>query len=385
MSRIQIDPVRIMVVGDGMADLPMAALAGKTPLQHLHAPHMAQLAGQSGVGMVRTIPEGFPAGTETAMPLITGYDTTVLTGRGGVEAAGMGIDLRPGQFAMRANLVRLDDNDTLIEACPELGDEEGRALGTLLRGDSEMSALLARCGWILYPQPGFRQLITGDGAPPAGMTPPHNVTGDRLDNHMCGGEAVAAIMKRGRVLLRSRGLGVWPWGAGAVPHYEPFLERYGLRGMVVSAVPMVRGMGILAGMEAPIVPGATGSLGTDWRAKVDTVLEAVRVGYMFVMLHIEAPDDCSHALNLPAKLQAIQMVDDAIGLLMEGLRGHTYRILLLPDHITSTDSGKHDDGPVPWCVFDSRLPVGQAKPFVEHFDLLPADFSTPMLTLLERK
>ena len=383
MTREQTTPLCIMIIGDGMADAPLQALGGLTPLQHGSYPHMARLAGQFGVRLARTIPDGYPAGTETAMPLITGYDTDVLTGRGPVEAAGMGIVLPPGQFAMRANLVHLDDADMLREACPELSDAEGLAAGNWLAADAEIRDILTRAGWTLHPQPGFRQLITGTGTPPTGMTPPHQVSGVALSDYFPENPTVAALMRRGRALLRSDGLGVWPWGAGVVPHYEAFEIKYGRRGAVVSAVPMVRGMARLAGMDTPDVPGATGTLHTNWQGKVDAVLAAARAGYGFVMLHVEAPDDCSHAKSLSGKQQAIGRLDEAIGLIMEGLAGQTYRMALLPDHITETETGKHGAQPIPWCVYDSRLPDGSPSPFAER-DGVPAEhYSAPLRALLE--
>ena len=375
-------PVCIMVIGDGMADLPMAALSGKTPLQQGTYPHMARMAGQSGVRAVQTIPEGYPAGTETAMPLITGYDTDVLTGRGPVEAAGMGVVLPSGQFAMRANLVRLDEADILVEACPELEDAEGLAVGRRLAEDAEIQSILTRAGWTLHPQPGFRQLITGTGVPPSGMTPPHNVSGAKLSDHFPENETVAAFMRRCRTLLQADGLGTWPWGAGVVPHYEPFEKKYGRCGAVISAVPVVRGMARLAGLDTPDVPGATGTLHTNWQGKVDATLQAVRDGYGFIMLHVEAPDDCSHALNLEGKQQSITRLDEAIGLLFEGLTGRDFRMALMPDHVTVTETGRHGDQPVPWCVYDSRLPEGQPLSFAECAGLLVEHYSTPLRTLL---
>lgn len=376
------DCLRLMVVGDGMADLPMETLGGLTPLKYHAYPQMAELAGQGGVRRVQTIPDGFPAGTETAMPLITGYNTSVLTGRGPVEAAGMGISLSAGQWAMRGNLVRLDGGGRLTEACPELSAEEGLAAGRRLMADAAFSALVRDAGWRFHPQPGFRQLITGDGTPPGGMTPPHNVQGGRMEEYRPGGTA-GALMDRARDLFRDGGFGLWPWGAGAVPVYEPFEKKFGLRGAVISAVPVVKGMARLAGMDAPDIPGATGTLDTDWRAKADAVLREADT-HDFVMLHIEAPDDCSHALDLEGKLRAIAMVDEAVARLRDGLAGRPYRLLLLPDHITSAETGRHDAGPVPWCVFDSRRPPGTPVPFAET-DAGPVDgWDVPIRTLLAR-
>ncbi len=383
MTRESSSPLYLMIVGDGMADAPLKELDGRTPLQHGVYPNMARLAGQSGVRMVRTIPEGFPAGTETAMPLITGYGTDVLTGRGPVEAAGMGVVLPPGQFAMRANLVRLDDDGLLREACPELSDSEGLDAGRRLSSDGEIRELLDKAGWKLHPQPGFRQLITGAGTPPAGPPPPHQVSGVKLSDHLPEHGTVAALMRRGRELLRADGLGVWPWGAGVVPNYEPFAVKYGQRGAVISAVPMVRGMASLAGLATPDVPGATGTLRTNWRGKADAVLAAARADYGFVMLHVEAPDDCSHALNLEGKIHSIKRLDEVIGWIIEGLEERDCRIALLPDHVTDTETGKHGSQPVPWCVYDSRMPDGIPALFGERDDIPAEHFSAPLRTLLE--
>jgi 2,3-bisphosphoglycerate-independent phosphoglycerate mutase len=368
-----------MVVADGMADTPLAELGGLTPLRYRPRPQMAELAGQGGLFRVRTIPSGFSAGTETAMPLITGYDTSVLTGRGPVEAAGMGIALPAGQFAMRANLVRMAEDGTLTEACPDLSDEEGLAAGRLLAADAALAGELARVGWTFHPQPGFRQMITGPLPPPAGMTPPHNVQGDGIDGHWPT-DALAPVVRRARALLRERGMALWPWGPGAWPHYEPFADKFGLHGAVISAVPVVRGMALLAGLEAPVVPGATGTLETDWRAKVDAALAAA-ARVPFVMLHLEAPDDCSHARSVEAELRAIAMIDEALARLRAGVGG-PYRLLLLPDHVTSTETGRHGAEPVPWCVYDSERPAGIPTPFVEIDEgpVFAADI--PLRTLL---
>jgi 2,3-bisphosphoglycerate-independent phosphoglycerate mutase len=368
-----------MVVADGMADTPLAELGGLTPLQYRPQPRMAALAGQGGLFRVRTIPDGFAAGTETAMPLITGYDTSVLTGRGPVEASGMGIVLPAGQFAMRANLVRVAQDGTLTEACPDLSDEEGLAAGRLLAADAALTGELARIGWTFHPQPGFRQMITGPMPPPAGMTPPHNVQGDVIDDHWPA-DALAPVVRRARALLRERGMALWPWGPGAWPRYEPFADKFGLCGAVISAVPVVRGMALLAGLEAPAVPGATGTLETDWRAKVDAaLLAAARVP--FVMLHLEAPDDCSHARNVESELKAIAMVDEALTRLCAGAE-RPYRLLLLPDHVTSTETGRHGAEPVPWCVYDSEQPPGAPTPFVEIDEGPAAAPDVPLRTLL---
>jgi len=372
-----------MIVGDGMADTPLAALGGKTPLQSVRYPHMARLAGQSGVRMASTTPEGFPAGTETAMPLLIGYGTEVLTGRGPVEAAGMGVVLPAGQFAMRVNLVRMDAHDALTEACPELSDAEGLAAGNKLAADGEIQDILGKVGWTLHPQPDFRQLVTGPGeSVPDGMTPPHQVLGAALSQYLPAHDTVAAFMRRGRGVLRGDGLGAWPWGAGLVPRYEPFAAKYGRRGAVISAVPVVRGMARLAGMDAPEVPGATGTLHTNWRGKADAVLAAALAGYGFVMLHVEAPDDCSHALDLQGKQQAIALLDEAIGWLRQGLAGHPYRMVLLPDHVTSTDTGRHGAQPVPWCVFDSRSPEGCPTRYAERGDVPVEPYTAPLRVLL---
>ena len=378
-------PLFVFVVGDGMADVPNTALGGKTPLMSARCPRMDVLAGQSGVRMARTIPEGLPAGTETAMPLIAGYGTDVLTGRGPMEAAGMGVVLPAGQFAMRVNIVRMDTDDILLEACPELSDDEGFEAARLLAEDAMVRGILGDKGWVLHPQPGFRQLMTGPGeTAPTGMTPPHQVSGSPMSMFIPDDATVAGFMRRGRDLLLKRGQGVWPWGAGVVPRYEPFSDKYGVSGAVISAVPVVRGLARLAGMSTPDVPGATGTLHTNWKGKADAVLSAAAAGFGFIMLHAEAPDDCSHARDLKGKIMAIEMLDETIGRVVDGLNASAteYRMALISDHVTDTLTGCHGTQPVPWCVFDSRMPAGEPAQFAEAYRAKAEHYSAPLRELL---
>ncbi len=386
---------RILFIADGMADDALEALAGKTPLQTAPQDALAVLAGQSGVPMVDTSPAGFSPGTETAIPLILGYDNSVLTGRGPVEAAGMGIPLTTDQFAMRVNLLLLDESGCVMEACPPLTDEEGLSLADLLLADEAFTLLLSGQDWTLHRQPGFRQLMTGakNNLPPA-MTPPHNVVGETMDKHLPD-HPMAELMRRARVVFRnaapdgdpilgralSKANAIWPWGAGVVPDYQTFSEKFGARGIAITAVPVVRGMAALCGLAAPVIPGATGLLNTDWNAKIDAALQAYRDGFDFICIHLEAPDDCGHAMDLNGKLASIAMVDNMCNRLLAEFP-RPFRLLLLPDHVTSTQTGKHGGAPVPWCLFDTRMPEGPSARFEENAEL-PVSADTPILRLFQ--
>ncbi len=377
-------PLYIMFIADGCADLPMERLGGRTPLQVVPQRQMARLAGQSGVGMANTTPEGFAPGTETAIPLILGYDPSVLTGRGPTEAAGMGVPLAPGQFAMRCNLLRLDQNDAVLEACPELTDAQTDAVVDALLSDNTFCGLLSKLGWTFHRQKGFRQLITGDAATiPPTMAAPHNVMGQPMENFLPD-HPLAELMRRGREILRAfpGANAIWPWGAGVVPDYAPFAARFG-RGLAVSAVPVVRGIARLAGMDAPEIPGTTGTLHTNWRAKVKAVLEAAESGYEFVLLHLEAPDDCSHALNLEDEMASLCLQDEVCEALVQALGDRPFRLLLISDHVTSTDTGRHGAEPVPYCIFDSRLPDGVLSRF-EETDAPVVHWDVPIRSLFEK-
>jgi 2,3-bisphosphoglycerate-independent phosphoglycerate mutase len=372
----------LFIIGDGMADRTVDALNGRTPLQAAFTPTLDRLAGQH-MGQVQSIPEGYSAGTETAIPILLGYGTEVLTGRGAVEAAGMGLAMQDGQCALRMNLIKVNNDGRLTDACPDLRSGEGMRLGHLLQDNAAFASFLRRHNIVLHVQDSFRQLLTGDGSPPKTALPPHNMIGQALSDCLPD-SCLRELMQIGAECLKSEKAAnaVWPWGGGRMPQYQPFFEKTGLRAAVVTAVPMVKGLARLCRMEAIDVPGATGTLRTNWRGKAAAVAHALRGDFDFVLLHIEAPDDCSHALDIKGKIDAIEMVDAAAALIMENLSDMPLRILVCSDHLTLAENGRHTADPTPYCIYDTS---GPAKPgsFAEGQGAVTAGHK-PISLLLQR-
>ncbi len=372
----------LMIIGDGMADAPVRALDGRTPLQAALTPTLDKLAGQR-IGSARSIPDGQSAGTETAIPILMGYGVEVLTGRGPVEAAGLGVAMQPGQWAMRLNLVTFNDNDKLLNACPELTSQQALAAADALLADKRFAALLAEHDVVLHRQDTFRQLLIGNHAPPSSLpTPPHNVIGASLAKSLPSDAFVKALMTLGRAVLRDLpdANGVWPWGCGVMPQYEIFASRFGKSGACVTAVPMVSGLARLCGLDVIDVPGATGTLHTHWRAKAAATVRAFD-DHDFVLLHIEAPDDCSHAMNLADKLAAIELVDAAAAAVLDGMADKHLRVLLCSDHYTCVETGQHAADPTPYSIWDSAGSPAAGQ-FREQQGTV-VDGATPLSQLME--
>jgi 2,3-bisphosphoglycerate-independent phosphoglycerate mutase len=278
----------------------------------------------------------------------------------------MGVTLQSGQWAMRMNLVTLDERGTLTNACPDLDEAGVLARTRMLLTDSVFAGLLNRNGITLHPHASFRQMLTGGGTLPPCPVPPHNVTGSAMQSCIPCDGFYDVLMNAGRNALRHFGTAnaVWPWGCGTAPEYQSFTGKYGLRGACVSAVPMVQGLARLCGMDAIYVPGATGTLHTNWRGKAAACVDAFRQND-FVLLHIEAPDDCSHALDVGGKVRAIEIIDAAVYAVLKAMGGAHLRVLLCSDHYTLAATGRHDPTPAPYCVWDSRDTGGIGGIFVE--------------------
>ena len=335
-----------------MADHPLPVLRGKTPLQAAHTPTLDKLASQH-IGQANTTPSGFSPGTENAIPLLLGYDISVLTGRGPVEAAGMGIALQQGQWAMRMNLVTLDNDDILRDACPEPAAETIAQSMDILLHDAAFNAVLTAHNVQLYKQPTFRQMLVGSATQPtAKPTPPHNVLGAKYADHLTDDPFISQLMQAARKPLSRLPFcnAVWPWGCGVVPNFENFQTRYGLRGACIASVPVLHGISRLCGLD--VIEHATHGHAPEKAQLTTKTFEA----YDFVLLHIETPDDCSHAMDLDGKIAAIQAVDNLAKTILDGMSDSHLRILLCSDHYTCVTNGQHDSTPTPYCVWDSTTP-----------------------------
>ncbi|NLZ39561.1 MAG: cofactor-independent phosphoglycerate mutase [Firmicutes bacterium] len=372
----------VVVLGDGMADYPVPELGDKTPLQVAHKPHIDTLVRQGQLGLVKTVPDGFDPGSDTANLSILGYDPQLYyTGRSPLEAASMGIKLREGDLAFRCNLVTLSDDEPyedkimLDHSADEISSAEARKLLEAVKNilpSQEMS---------LYPGVGYRHLLVWHNAPTSWeLTAPHDILDQCVSNYLPRGPQGAvllAFMKQSVTVLKdhpvnlerkNRGLrpanSVWIWGEGTKPQLPAFSDKYGLRGAVISAVDLIKGLGVCAGLEVLEVEGATGNINTNFRGKTEAALSALRNGLDFLYLHLEAPDECGHHQDRENKIRSIELIDEqVIKPLISGLEAlnEPYRLLFLPDHATPLALRTHTADPVPFLLFDSTKPSGSGQ------------------------
>lgn len=358
----------IVLLGDGMSDEPMQELGGKTPLQAARTPHMDTMARRGRLGLARTVPDGYPPGSDVANLSVFGYDPrTCYTGRSPLEAASMGVELGPTDVAFRVNLVNLaPTRGTLV-----MNDYSAGHISTV-DGRELIEAIQHEMGtdeFQFYPGVGYRHLMVWRNGK-SGMTvvPPHDISGQSILEHLPKGEGadrLIELMNSSQLVLNNhpqyrRRLGegkvpansIWLWGHGKAPRMASFREKFGLTGAVISAVDLVRGIGICAGLDVIRVEGATGYIDTNYEGKVAAALEALE-SHDYVYLHVEAPDEAGHGGNLEHKMKAIEDFDArVVGPIMAGMkRFGSYRILCTPDHPTPLRLKTHTDDPVPFILF----------------------------------
>jgi len=360
----------IILVGDGMADYPLEELAGKTPLEAASTPNMDRIA-SCHIGLVRTIPTGMGPGSDVANLSLLGYNPALyLTGRSPLEAASMGISLKKNQVAFRMNLVTLEhrSEDRIIMISHSSGDistpESARIVKDLKKG-------LKIPGINIYPGVAYRHLLVWKNGPEDAATiPPHDV----LDQDMSGYlnrdsiDPVPAMIRKSWPLLkdhpvnlkrRQEGLNeansIWLWGQGKAPAIPLFKDIYGLDGGVISAVDLIKGIGVYTGFRPIYVEGATGYLDTNYRGKAEGALEGIE-DLDLVFLHVEAPDEASHNGSFEEKIRAIESFDrDVVGVVLEGMtKFDDYRVMVVSDHFTPIVKKTHTDDPAPFAWADGN-------------------------------
>jgi 2,3-bisphosphoglycerate-independent phosphoglycerate mutase len=371
----------VILVGDGMGDYPLAELGGKTPLEAAATPNLDLLAGKGELGLVRTIPPGMEPGSDIANLAIMGYDPARYhTGRAPLEAAALGVALGPGEVAFRCNLVTLrrEAAGVFMEdyAAGHIGSDEARELIQALE------AALGQDGRHFYPGVSYRHLLVWTQGQAGWRTyPPHDWTGKEVGHLMAPGEAAPLwdliraswpvlqdqeVNRRRVAAGKKPATSIWLWGQGQPPQIPTLKERFGLRGAVISAVDLIRGIGKYAGLQPIPVPGATGFLDTNYAGKVKAALEALG-GLDLVFVHVEAPDEAGHSGELKLKLQAIEDFDArVVGPLLHGLAAlGDHRVLVLCDHLTPISVRTHTPEPVPYILYDSRSSANQSRPYSE--------------------
>lgn len=353
----------LVLVPDGCADEPLAALGGRTPLEVARLPRLAALAKRGEVGRAAVIPAGLPPGSDVGNMAILGYDPAEYhTGRAPIEAAAMGVELGPDEVAYRCNLVTIDDAGTMVDfAAGHLSSEQSHPIVAAL--DAALGR--GRDGVRFHPGVEYRHLcVVPLEWADADCVPPHDLTGRpaELPTGPAAGKLVA-LMEASRDVVRAAAAEVgapatqiWLWGQGVRPAMPRFEDRYGVRGRLSSAVDLVRGLGVLTGIEVVDVPGATAGFDNDYVAQRDACLASLADRDLF-LLHVEATDEAGHQGAVDEKVAALERWDaDVIGPLVDALADEPFRVLLLPDHATPCALRTHTSDPVPYLLFDSTTP-----------------------------
>jgi 2,3-bisphosphoglycerate-independent phosphoglycerate mutase len=350
----------LILLGDGMADYPLDELNGKTILQAANTPNMDHLAKLGLSGIFKSIPDGMPAGSDIANLSILGYDPAVYhTGRGPLEAANMGIDLNGEDVAFRCNLITEKDG--------KLVDYSG---GHITNVDAEVliSVLKENLSCDLYAGVGYRHILVLNGDfEGTGCNPPHDIINALIEDELTINPVVRDLILRSKKILEDHPINkkrseagknpanmIWLWGEGRKPKMPSFFDKFGLRGSVIAAVDIIKGIGRCIGFGVIEVPGATGYLDTNYRGKAEYALEALKSEDCdLVFLHVEAPDEAGHSRSLRDKLNAVEAFDrEVVGTILDNAQGiDQLRILLMPDHPTPIALGTHTRDPVPFCIY----------------------------------
>jgi 2,3-bisphosphoglycerate-independent phosphoglycerate mutase len=372
----------VVLVPDGCADEPLAELGGRTPLEAAAMPNLAALAARGEVGRAAVIPPGLPPGSDVGNMSILGYDPTQFhTGRAPIEAAAMGVDLAPDEVAYRCNLVTIGDDGTMVDfAAGHPTSEQTHPIVAAL--DARLGD--GRDGVRFHPGVEYRHLcvVPADWAD-AECVPPHDLTG-RPAVWPTGPAAgkVRALMDASRDVVRAaaattgcEATQIWLWGQGVRPALPSFDATYGVPGRLSSAVDLVRGLGVLAGIEVLDVPGATAGFDNDYAAQARACLDSLE-SRDFFLLHVEATDEAGHQGEIDEKVTALERWDhDIIGPVVAGLADEPFRLLLLPDHATPCALRTHTSDPVPYLFFDSAVEGAggtYTEPAVAESPVVPA-------------
>lgn len=362
----------VVVLGDGMADEPISALDGKTPLEYADTPALDALSKVSEIGMVQTIPEGMKPGSDTANLSVLGYDPKIYySGRSPLEALSIGVPMKDTDVALRCNIVTISDGDepfeekTIIDhSSGEISTEDCAVLLEAVKAELQDET------YQFYVGTSYRHCLIWDHGSVIPLTQPHDVLGQVIGQYLPSDEKLLFMMKQSYKILVNHPINIerkkqglnpanccWFWGAGTKPALSSFEEKNGLKGMMVSAVDLLKGIAVGAGMGVAQVEGANGGLHTNYEGKVQAALDALRDGYDFAYIHVEAPDEMGHQGSVEKKVQAIEFLDQrVIGPLTRALdeAGTEYRLLVMPDHPTPIRVRTHTADSVPYLLYDSQ-------------------------------
>ena len=361
----------VVLLGDGMSDEPLEELGGLTPLEKANTSNMDRLAREGMVGLASTVPEGFHPGSDVANLSVFGYDpASCYSGRSPLEAASMGVELAPGDVAFRLNFVTITPMRGALYmedfSAGHITTEESRQL------IESIQEYYGGVDFDFHPGVSYRHLMVWHGGQDQlKATPPHDITHQIINDYLPQGEGadkLMQLMNDTQLLLKmhpvnvareNEGLppasSIWLWGQGRAPKMQTLKQMYGLTGAVISAVDLIKGIGVYAGLTPIEVEGATGYIDTNYRGKAEAALEALKERD-YVYLHVEAPDEAAHAGKLEDKLKAIEDFDaQVVGPVLEGLKAFgDYRVLVTPDHPTPLARMTHTSDPVPFILYGSQ-------------------------------
>ena len=364
----------VVILGDGMADYPIPKLNDKTPLMVANKPYIDKLASIGEVGLFKTVPDGMKAGSDVANLSVLGYNPKEsYSGRSPLEAASIGIALKDTDVTARANLVTLSNekayaDKTMIDySAGEISTEEAKELIEYLAKNLNDHV------YKLYAGISYRHcLVIDNGKVCEKLTPPHDITGKPIKDYLPKGELgekYLELMQKSNELLKDHPINVkrvsqgknpanslWFWGEGTKPNLQNYEEKFGIKGAIISAVDLLKGIGKLTGMKVIEVEGATGNYDTNFLGKANACLGALKDGLDFVYIHMEAPDECGHHGDLEHKIYSIEQIDKVVKTVVEGLKamGEDFAILIAPDHPTPISIMTHCASPVPYILYKSN-------------------------------
>lgn len=365
----------VVVLYDGMADYPVPALGGKTPMMVAKKPNFDRMAKHGTVGLVRTVAPGLTPGSDVANLSVMGYDPCLYyTGRSPLEAVSMGIDLSDTDVALRCNLVTLSDEEdysekTMVDYCA--GDISSEEAAEIIKTVEEK---LGNDIFAFYSGVSYRHCLVWHGGKTeiGKLTPPHDISGRKIGGYLNKNPDAAGLlelMEKSCEILKDHPVNlkrisegkrpanaIWLWGQGSRPSLPSFEKLYGVKGSIISAVDLLKGIGICAGMNTPDVEGATGYIDTNFEGKAQKAVEELENGSDFVYIHIEAPDECGHRNEPENKVKAIELIDSRVlPIVLEALEKYDdYKVMILPDHPTPIVTGTHASDPVPFMIYHKK-------------------------------
>lgn len=361
----------IVVLIDGAADTPVEELGGKTPLEVANKPHIDMLANKGEMGMVTTVPENLPPGSDVANLAVFGYDPQIYyTGRSPLEAMSMNVSLELSDTTFRTNLVNLSDdaeyeNKTMVDySSDEISTEEAAEL------IKAVNDALKTEEYEFFPGISYRHLLVWHNKEnDFSLTPPHDISDRKITEYLPKDETLLTLMKKSYDILKDhpvnikrieRGLrpanSIWIWGNGTKPNLDTYIDKFGIRGSVVSAVDLIRGIGVCAGLDVIEVEGATGNVHTNFDGKADAAIKSLDAGADFVYIHLEAADEAGHRHEIENKVKSIELIDEKIvAPVLSYLEnsGEDFKILLMPDHPTPLAIRTHTRDAIPYIIYTS--------------------------------